>query len=996
LTSGSPTPIEFLTLGTIELRQGDRSDLDAVLKQHKRLALLTYLSLSPGFKRRDLLIALLWPDLDHLHARTALRQAIYFLRHQLSEELFDVRGQEEIGIREDELWCDSVALHRAFQAKDVASVAELYGGELLPGFHVSHVASEFEHWIENERFRINDEAQRAFSQLSKKAEKRGALGDASRWARKAVELSPTDECSARRLISILDRMGDRAGAVHVYDSLVQRLDELLDVEPSDDTHRLIHDIRGRVAQAPTSLTEEPEDPEHSIPSPPTRLIGRQQEIEHIMKLLARDHVRLVTVTGTGGIGKSRLAIEVARHMVRRSAIDTWLVPLRSGLTPEQLPATVATALEVRGKPGKTHRQQVIDHLTGRDALLVLDGFEHVTGAGSWIRALIESLPRLKVLVTSRVTLRIRGEHEFKTCPLTLPNPKRLLGTELPLDSEAVALFVDRATAADQSFRLTKENVRPVAEICRHLDGLPLAIELAAMRIKSLSPRELLENLAKPFEVLSRGPTDAPVRHQTLQATIRWSCDLLSPLERELFYGLSTFVDGCDLKAIKAVWPHEAELSVLDGIAALVEANLVQRSESPGGTSRYGMLETLHEYATDELAESARHEDWRRRHAHHYAELVESGERNYCTECEPQWLDHLEEESANLQAALEWSVSSGDAEMAGRFVGSLWWFWWTRGDVAVGREWADRVLSMAGLSKQLRAKALVGTGSLALSQADHDGAVAALEESVTLQQEVGDECGIVNALQNLGFAQRERGDLGAARISFERVLELSREMDDESRMGGALFSLGSLAHLQKEYREATRLLEEGILLSRRAGNRGRVARGLVELGEIAHKSGDLRGAKGYLEEGLATFKALGQRPNEATAAESLANVIQELEGPRHARELLSRALRLYSDDRYVPGIVRVLITLAEAALKEGQATRSVQLLSGLYSDVEVHHPELDEALRTKLEKAVSGVRQRVDETVFVDSWAQGSLLSVDALLSFATQQGPAVEVEFASR
>jgi tetratricopeptide (TPR) repeat protein len=266
-----------------------------------------------------------------------------------------------------------------------------------------------------------------------------------------------------------------------------------------------------------------------------------------------------------------------------------------------------------------------------------------------------------------------------------------------------------------------------------------------------------------------------------------------------------------------------------------------------------------------------------------------------------------------------------------------------------------LVDKAGLSKQLRAKALVGAGSLALSQADHDAAVAALEESVTLYQDIGDERGITNALQNLGFAQRERGDLAAARTSFERVLELSRAIEDESRIGGALFSLGSLAHLQQGYREATRLLEEGILLSRRAGNRGRIARGMVELGEIAHKTGDLRGAKARLEEGLAMFKALGQDPNEARAA-----------------------------------------TLAEAALKEGQAARSVQLLSGLYSDVEVNHLALDESLRTKLEKAVTGVRKRVDETVFADSWAQGSLLSVDALLSLATQQGPAVEVEFASR
>jgi predicted ATPase len=925
LSARSPTPIEFLTLGTIELRHGDRSDLDSVLKQHKRLALLAYLCLSPEFRRRDLLIALLWPDLDHLHARTALRQAIYFLRHQLSEDMFVVRGQEEIGIRKELLWCDSASLHRASRAKDVAKVAELYGGEFLPGFHVSHVASEFEHWIEHERFKVDDEAQTAFSVLSRRAEKTGALHDASRWARKAVDLSPTDECSARRLISILDRTGDRAGAVHEYDSLVRRLADVVDVEPSEETQRLIHEIRGNATQvpAPASITDMPEDSEDSIPTPSTRLIGRQQEIEHITRLLEREHVRLVTVTGTGGIGKSRLAIEVARQMVRRSSIDTWLVSLGSGLTSEQVPSTIASALEVRGRPGKRHREQVIDHLAGRDALLVLDGFEHVAGASSWINALIESLPRLKVLVTSRVTLRIAGEHEFKTPPLTLPNPERLLGTELPLDSEAVALFVDRATAADQNFRLTEESAHSVAEICRKLDGLPLAIELAAMRIKILSPRELLENLVRPFELLRRGPCDAPARQQTLEATIRWSCDLLNPLERELFCGLSVFIGGCDLKAVKAVWPGDAELSVLDGIAALVDANLVQRSDGSDRTSRYVMLETLHEYAAGELAKCTCFNDWRRRHADYFADLVESGERHYCTECEPQWLDHLEEESANLLAALEWSVNFGDAEMAGRLVGSLWWFWWTRGDVAVGREWMDRVLSMAGLSKQLRAKALVGAGSLALSQADHDAAVAALEESVTLHQDIGDERGITNALQNLGFAHRERGDLAAARISFERVLELSRAMNDESRIGGALFSLGSLAHLQQGHREATRLLEEGIILSRRAGNRGRVARGLVELGEIAHKTGDLRGAKACLEEGLAMFKALGQQPNEARAAESLANVVQELEGPRPASDLLCRALRLYSRTRYAPGTVSVLITLAEAALKEGQAARSVR-------------------------------------------------------------------------
>jgi predicted ATPase/DNA-binding SARP family transcriptional activator len=643
--------VEFRALGSIELRVRGVEAAD-VLAQPKRLSLFAFLALgSPRSHRRDTLVALLWPESDQSHARHALRQSIYYLRNHLDESLFVIRG-EEIAIDGTRLWCDVKELDRAWERRDLERVAELYRGNFLEGFHATGTGNEFEFWLERERFRLQEIAGKAYRLLSESAYARGDLESAIRWATARRSAQPADESALLDLMRLLNEAGRRESALEWYRTFVAQSG----YPGSEELEAMARELQVEAERGWSSRMVPP-------PTMPGALIGRRRWIDEALRHVESGR-RLLTLIGPGGVGKTRLAIEVARAAAPSfEGGVAWaaLAPVRD---PSRLPDAVAEAVGLEPRPAGFDEARLISWLSNRKLLLVLDNFEHLLEASPFVAQLVRSCPDLSVLITSRSPLKLRGEQELEVPPLTLPDPARRPGQELPFDSEAVALFVDRVRALSPSFRLTDANSDAVIEICRRLEGLPLAIELAAPRTKIMSSAALASRLEKQLPLLTAGPRDLPERQRTLHDAIRWSVDLLDPAERELLFGLSVFVGGCDLKAVEGV--VEAVVgpdgNALDLLTALIDTSLLRRTESADGESRFCMLESIREYGAMELEHTGRAEIWRGAHARHYAAWVDSGCRtHYCTSDESGWFDRVTEEHENLEAAMRWSLASGDTE-----------------------------------------------------------------------------------------------------------------------------------------------------------------------------------------------------------------------------------------------------------------------------------------------------------------------------------------------
>ena len=637
----------------------------------------------------------------------------------------------------------------------------------------------------------------------------------------------------------------------------------------------------------------------NLPVPRTSFVGRKREQADVDELLATS--RLVTLTGPGGTGKTRLALRVAADQIERFDDGVVFVDLSAVTDPGAVLARVASTLGIREEPSRDRVEQLADHLGRRRILLVLDNLEQVVGAAPAIDRLLGGAPGLTILATSRVPLHLSGEQEYAIQPLRLPDPASAADVSSLATCESVMLFVQRASSVDPGFRVNAENAAPIAEIARRVDGLPLAIELAAGRLKVFGPQALLHRLERRLPMLTGGPTDAPERHRTVRAAIEWSHDLLDAEGRRLFARLAAFRGGFGLDAAEAVCDAGLGVPVIDALSSLVDASLVRRERDREGEARFGMLETIDEYATERLAASHEEPEIRQRHADHVLDLALEAEPYLLGEDRNRWVRRLDEEHDNIRAALDWAAAGGDVETALRTASALWRFWQDRGDLAEGRASLERLLALPGAETRsvARVRALGALGGLAYWQGDYERIVRPYEEALAIAREIGDRGLISRALLDQSFVpMMTAGDFDRSRLLLEEALA---EVPDDQPVLRAqiLATLGYLLSNAGDPVAAIPVLEDAIATHRELGLPARTAEHLIGAAALRFSTGDVSAGVDRLVEAISILSGLGGRMALAMAVFARAIVASRTGDRVLVARLIGAASRIRDDGGAVP-------------------------------------------------------------------------------------------------
>ncbi|HEU5097404.1 MAG TPA: tetratricopeptide repeat protein [Roseiflexaceae bacterium] len=898
---------------------------------------------------REQLCFLFWPDELEATARRSLAHLLTHLRRALPAPDLLIASTDQVGLDSASVWVDAIACERLIASADprgraaaLQQAADLARGPFLAGFSLPD-RPEFDEWAAQERQLWE---RRSLETLAALAEHHTAIGDYGAAIGAAQRYLAIDELAEeihRRLIQLYALSGDRAAALRQFERCSDTLERELGISPLPETRAVYEAARsGELKIEKEKLRIKPAialeaqfsilNSQFSIPAPAGPLIGREQELDAICALLRRADVRLLTLSGPGGAGKTRLGIAAAGAIAGDRADGAVYVALAALRDSALVAGAIAQALGLRESAGQPLVELLKAALRERRMLLVLDNFEQVVAAAPLLAELLAAAAGLQMLVTSRMLLRISGEHVFAVPPLALPplddhrpltqdqratNDSQVypedrtpssfaLGpSSIPAEAlaqyGAIALFLARVRASAPGFQLADANAREVAAICARLDGLPLAIELAAARMRLLSPRMMLARLDRRLALLTDGPRDLPERQQTLRAAIDWSYSLLDVGEQLLLGRLAVFEGGWTLEAAEAIGSAAGELSirVMDGLHALLDKHLVQQQPAADGELRFTLLETIREYALERLTERGEAPATQLAHALHFLELAEHAEPELRGPDQVAWLDRLDAEQANLRAALAWCLGErrqriGDRaqdaplsslqEIGLRMAGALAVFWKGRSHLSEGRMLLGQALEAnshkrgAGLAESAArgsaaepaawAKALAGAGVLAVFQGDHEAATDHLTESIAISRALADRRGLANTLGYFSMALAFRGDWAMAEMVMQESEQLARAVGDRPALAIALYGQARGLIERGDDALARARLEESLTVARAAGDVGTIALILTDLGQLVLRQGDYATAQAYCAEGLAIARAVRDRGYVAQALNNL--------------------------------------------------------------------------------------------------------------------------------
>ena len=723
---------------------------------------------------------------------------------------------------------------------------------------------------------------------------------------------------------------------------------------------------------------------NNLPIQLTSFIGREREIADIRRLLTT--TRMLTLTGVGGSGKTRLALQAAGSQLDDFPDGVWWIELAPLSDPVLVPQVVAAALNVSEQPGRSPTETLLDALRSRNLLLGLDNCEHLLSACADLGdAILRRCPGVRILATSREGLGLEGEVLYPVRSLSLPD-RRTIPAEIVAQSEAVQLFNVRARAVLPDFEVTDRNAQAVAHLCQRLDGIPLAIELAASRVNALPVEEMATRLDDRFRLLTGGRRTALPRHQTLRAAMDWSYDLLSEAERAMLRRLSVFAGGWTIEAAEAVCSGQGvgAADALDLLTRLVNKSLVV-AEEHSGKGRYRFLETVRQYNGDRLLEAGEAELVRKRHREFFLALAEEAEPHLRGGEQVHWLNRLEAEHDNLRAAVESLLGAEDAEGALRLTGSLYRFWAIRGHFSEGRDSIERALRGSGGSSSVRAKALNGLGSLAYRQDDNERAKAYYEEGLARYREAGDTSGIATSLLGLANVTQAEGDHVLSRALYEESLTLYRGLGDASGVARVLGNMGFEAQYAGDYAQATALFQESLALNQRLGDRSGIAFATEHLGGVAAAQGDFDRAKQLLEESLVLFRELSDRAFEAFAYADL-GVVAWLKGnPVEAKRLIDESVSVFREagDRWNLG--RSFARLAGIAMSQKQPERAARLCGAVEALFEAIRSPIVPTDRLAFDKVVAAARASLGGPGFMSAWDEGKAMTLDQAIEYALKQ-----------